>query len=314
MVSELNWVGFNKFLGDGSVDYRQNFIFTTFSPDNLNVWWLNILTFSTLLMFLPAVAYFHKGWRSDNRNHFMRSAAILFVVSFLMMTYVSWPIWRVFRTLQEVQFPWRWLSVVSMAGSLLTAAFVPLWIDKARGKARPVVLLICGAVLVSVSFSLFQLVRQAQYLSHSELETKLQSISSSEGLEYWWPVWASARIQSGYNQSEMTNHVDAGSRTVSINSWQSEDRSFVVNAGQDREARVRTFYYPHWKATAAGKDMDIRPDASGAILISLPQEATTVELQFREPVRTKVSAATSAVGWALIAVLGLFPIRRRRLK
>ena len=111
----------------------------------------------------------------------------------------------------------------------------------------------------------------------------------------------------------MTTQVDAGSRTVSINSWGPENRSFQVAGGVATEARVRTFYYPHWKATANGKDLSVRPDTDGVILISLPPEATSVELEFREPIRSRVSAATSAAGWCLIVVLALFPVRRKRL-
>ena len=313
MIAELKWIGLNGFLADSSVDYRRNFIFSTFSPDNLNVWWLNILTFATVLMFLPALAYFHRGWKSERRDHNLRAVAILMVVAFLMMTYVSWPIWRLFRALQEVQFPWRWLSVVSMAGSLVAAAFIPFWIDKARGKGRPIAIAICGAVAISVSFTLFQLVRQAQFLSRSEFETKLQSLSSSQGLEYWWPVWAAKRVHSGASQPEITTRVDAGSRAVLIGSWQSEDRSFQVADGPAIDARVHTFYYPHWTATASGTSLQVRPSDDGTILISLPPEATTVQLKFHEPLRSKVSAATSVAGWGLIFVLALFPSRRSSL-
>jgi len=40
MVSEVRWIGVNQIQHDSSVDYRWNFVFSTFSPDNLNVWWI----------------------------------------------------------------------------------------------------------------------------------------------------------------------------------------------------------------------------------------------------------------------------------
>lgn len=314
MVSELKWIGLNGFLNDSSVDYRHNFVFSTFSADNLNVWCLNILTIATVLMFLPGIAYFLRGSKSEKRDRDLRAVAILMTVAFLMMTYVSWPIWRIFRALQEVQFPWRWLAVVSMAGSLVTAAFIPFWINKARGKGRPIVLLICGAVLVSVSFTLFQSVRQAHYLPRPEFEKRLQGLSGSQGLEYWWPVWAEKRVHPGYNDPEMTTVVDAGLRTVSIGSWQSENRSFQVADGPATDAHVHTFYYPHWTATADGKNLQVKPNEDGTILISLPPKATTVDLKFREPTRSRVAASTSAIGWTVIVVLALFPSRRKNLQ
>ena len=313
MVSELKWVGFNSFLGDGSVDYRHNFIFSTFSADNLNVWWLNILTASTCLMFFPAIAYFTRGWRGDKRYVHLRAVAVMTVMSFLMMTYVSWPIWRWFHALQDVQFPWRWMSVVSMAGSVVTASFVPFWIGKFRGKSRPIAILVFGAVLISVSFTLFQLVRQAQYLTSRGLEAKIQSLPGSDGLEYWWPIWAERRVKNINTRPQSAAQVDAGSRAVTILAWESENRTFQVAGGGAADVRVETFYYPHWTATAGTKDLALKPDENGLILISLPPEATTVKLEFREPLRSRISAVASATGWCLIVLLALYPSQRRRM-
>src|SRR5690349_23335366 len=40
MVSELRWIGINTIDHDASVDYRFNFLLSTFSPENMNVWWM----------------------------------------------------------------------------------------------------------------------------------------------------------------------------------------------------------------------------------------------------------------------------------
>jgi hypothetical protein len=55
MVSEVGWIGVNQIQRDSSVDYRVNFLLSTFSPDNLNVWWMNIIALMTLLLFAPAL-------------------------------------------------------------------------------------------------------------------------------------------------------------------------------------------------------------------------------------------------------------------
>src|SRR5215203_3058689 len=61
MVSEVRWIGVNEIQRDASVDYRVNFLFSTFSPDNLNVWWMNILALMTLLLFAPGVLLFFRN-------------------------------------------------------------------------------------------------------------------------------------------------------------------------------------------------------------------------------------------------------------
>src|ERR1044072_7931907 len=55
-VAEMRWIGINQIDHDASVDYRFTFLLSTFSPDNLNVWWMNILLLMTLLLSAPALA------------------------------------------------------------------------------------------------------------------------------------------------------------------------------------------------------------------------------------------------------------------
>ncbi|MFS8086888.1 MAG: hypothetical protein ACMG6H_14740, partial [Acidobacteriota bacterium] len=85
--------------------------------------------------------------------------------------------------------------------------------------------------------------------------------------------------------------------------------------GPSTDARVSIFYYPHWTATANGRVLATRPGADGALLISLPAEGATINLEFREPPRTKVSTVASIISWTLLAALlifGSFANRRRQ--
>ena len=109
----------------------------------------------------------------------------------------------------------------------------------------------------------------------------------------------------------MTAEVEANGRAVTVNSWNPEHRKFSVAAGPATEARVRTFYYPHWTATSEAGVLATRPDKDGALLISLPQNATTVDLDFREPRKTKISTMSSLSGLIIIGALAV-PFRRRR--
>src|SRR6185503_17051977 len=110
---------------------------------------------------------------------------------------------------------------------------------------------------------------------------------------------------------KMSTEVEAGDRVVTVTSWQPEHRRFSVTAGPTKEARVRTFYYPHWTATTEAGTLPTRPDKDGALLISLPPNATSVELDFREPRKTKISTMSSLSGLIIIGMLA-FPFNRRR--
>ena len=84
---------------------------------------------------------------------------------------------------------------------------------------------------------------------------------------------------------------------------------FHVSAGNAVEARVKTFFYPHWKASASGRQLAIHPDQSGALMVVLPKEAAEITLEFREPARVRGAAGFALVGW--ISIGGLLVKRRR---
>ena len=104
----------------------------------------------------------------------------------------------------------------------------------------------------------------------------------------------------------MTSEVEAGERAVTVNSWASERRAFQVAAGEATEARVRTFYHPNWVAMSGDAVLQTRPDADGALLLTLPPVATSIELEFRKPLRVRASAAAVAIGLLFICALFVF--------
>jgi hypothetical protein len=152
-------------------------------------------------------------------------------------------------------------------------------------------------------------IRDANYLSPSLLGNVTTNIFSRDNIDQWLPIWVNERPQL------TANLVEAHNREVLINSWGQQLRSFSVGAGAAAEIRVKTFYYPHWTASVGGKLLTLRPSHDGAILISIPGEPSIVELQFREPTRTRIATAVTALAWAVIIFLLLYrldlPIRRR---
>ncbi len=309
MIAELKWIGINNANPDSSVDYSQNFLFSTLSGDNLNVWWMNILAVMTFLLFVPALALFFRRARPEARFSQLMPVTILALLALFMALPFSRPLWKILPALQQIQFPWRWLALFSMAGSLLAAATIPLWLENKMQWRRPLRLLVMGSMLVSVAFTLAHTVREAEYRNRRQFESDLQSVRGTASVNYWIPVWASS------TPAKMKSEVEAGNREVAVNNWAPEHRRFEVSPGNATEARVRTFFYPHWVATSEGRVLPTRPDNDGALLISLPDDpasAISVNLDFREPRRGQVSAALSAFGWLFIGFLASPLFRKDR--
>jgi len=51
----LRWIRADNVNPDPGLDYRNNFVLSTLSPDSVNVWWMNILLLSSAAMFWPAL-------------------------------------------------------------------------------------------------------------------------------------------------------------------------------------------------------------------------------------------------------------------
>ncbi|HEX5883888.1 MAG TPA: hypothetical protein VFY67_05035, partial [Pyrinomonadaceae bacterium] len=289
MVAEVGLIGGNQIHRDSSVDYSLNFLLSTFSPDNLNVWWMNIIALMTLLLFVPAFLLFLKGRAS------LKPVIVLTLLAVFMSVPLSRPIWRLLPPVQETQFPWRWLVLISMGGSVLAAAGLPLLLELGRKKR----LLLLGAMAIGVVFTLSHVVREAVYFSPQRFEKMVTDVRGSASINYWLPIWARGGVRG------MTTQVEAADRSVTVTSWQPEHREFSVAAGPPTEARVRTFYYPHWVAKSEAGILSTLPDKDGALLISLPPDATSVQLDFREPRLTKLSTISSLGGLIMIGAMML---------
>ena len=315
MLFELNWIRADNVMPDPSVDYRANFVLATFSPDYLNVWWMNILLLATVAMFWPALALLWRSARnsvpapSESRKSLQALAAVL-LLSIAMATPISRPLWNALRPLQQTQFPWRWFAITSMVGPILLAAAIPWWKKMSGGKRRPLMLLAAGTAAIAFAFSASHIIREAFWLTPQQFENTLAEIPGSPSVSQWLPVWVHEPIRN------MTSQVEAGDRQLIVDSWQPERRVFQVLAGEAGTARVQTFFYPHWVATTDGQNLTVSPDLDGAIRIALPAGASKITLEFKEPARVRYAAALTLLGWILIALL-LFvrrPLDAVRLK
>ena len=309
MLAEMKWIRADNVNPEAGLDYRYNFVLSTFSAEAINVWWMNILLLFTVAMFWPAFVLVKRVAREQfakaNQPSVLVTTSITAVLalSLLMATPVSRPIWNLIRPLQETQLPWRWLSITSMACAVLIGLSIPFWIQLIKTRARPVAMFALGTIAIGLAFSASHIVREARWLTPAQFEERLTAIPGTPSVYQWLPIWVHEPLP------QMTARVEAGERSVTIDSWTPEKRVFHVSAGDAVEARVQTFFYPHWTATAGGQQLATRPDENGALLIGLPKEAAEVTLEFREPGRAGGAAISTALGWVSI---GAFLVKRRK--
>jgi hypothetical protein len=307
LLFELSWIRADNINPDPSVDYRQNFVLSTFSSDHLNVWWMNILLLATVGMFWPALALLRKSDAhpaienpTKGRNA-LKAMGVVVMLTILMATPLSRPIWNSLPLLQQTQFPWRWLSLTSIVCPVIVAAAIPFWRRIANGGKRALAMVAAGTAVLAFTFSVTHIIREAYWLTPNQFEEQLSKIRGSQGVSQWWPAWVHEPVQS------MSSPVEAGDRQVAIDSWEPEHRVFHIGEGRSTTARVRTFFYPHWLATAEGQPLAVGHDEDGAVVISLPGKQVTISMEFREPARVRYARVLTFAGWILIGLLVIRP-------
>jgi uncharacterized membrane protein len=298
MLLELKWKSPSGSGQDKWFDYKYNFIFQP-SPNEMGDWWIPILTAATLLMAVPAVVLIVR------RNARALAPALVALVTFLMATSLTKPIWDAVGALQETQFPWRWLTITSAAFSILVTLSLPELVKLGRTRLRPLSFALLGVTAIALSFTVFQVIRGSIFKDRSTFDQWVLSLQSSETNRDFLPVWASSKPRI------MDQPVEASDRNVQVVGWSASRREFKVEAGDVTEARLRTFYYPHWKATADGKPLATRPAEDGALLVSIPPTATTVRVDFVEPGTTYLAGTLSILGLLGTALSLALDLRKR---
>ena len=302
MLAELHWIKGNSGEPNSYYDYRVNFLFSPAALTNRNTWYANLLAFALIGFLLPAIAFIHRFLKNDG----MKAVSVLFIGSFLMATALSRPIWAMVPKLSEVQFPWRWLSITSLAGALLLAASIPKWRERISTHLRPRDLAIGLGFVLSLVFIVTQVIQDCEYLGRARVQLMLQEIRGAVSFKDWLPIGANDFM----HVEKMSGNVEAGMRPVTVNSWEPQRRLFHIGEGPAGFARVRTYYYPHWVAIENGQRLSTSAAADGVLLVSVPPRAADIELVFREPARVRIAAVASAIAWTMMA--GLWVLGRLR--
>jgi hypothetical protein len=310
MVAELSWIKGNSGDPNPYYDYQRNFLFSPSALTNRNTWYANILALAVIGFLSPGIAFIIGSFKRDKTNQALNASFLVLLATFFMATGLSKPVWSVVPKLSEVQFPWRWLSVVSLMGALIFAGSLPKWAEQFRGKLRPRDLAIGLAFTLSLVFIATQIIVDCDYLARVRFEPLAQEVRGAVSFKDWLPIWAKE-----FNEVEkMSAKAHAGAREVRVTAWEAERRAIHLGSGAESTLRVQTYFYPHWKARAGGQVLPTMAAADGLLLISAPPQTVDIELSFERPVSVRVFEAVTIVSWLMILSFLVFGvIKAKRL-
>jgi hypothetical protein len=293
VVFEMSWIHVSEVNTDPNYDFQNNFLFSSMNAGGGGIVFGSIMLL--LLIAMVAALLFTSGrFISILQDRNAIPPLAILILSIFMTVPISRPVWEAFDQLQRVQFPWRFLSVASLAASVIMAYTIAAVDSQSIRENRPVLLIMIGCVLILGTFSVKQVMLGAAFSEPGIFNNKAETSPAAKGLYHWWPIWANKDTF-----RERTNVIAPG-REVSINRWDRDAREFSVSPGETSTVRAAVLYYPWWRATVNGNEVETR-DLGGAVSFDIGPESSDCSLSFHEPSYTRISRIVS-----LIAVLGIF--------
>lgn len=238
--------------------------------------WATLAATTTLLLTLGGMALAPETGRPW---------ATLSLLSFILQTPVSAPLWGYLPWLYKVQFPWRF-------GALQLAGCCLLWcaLLKAHSGRRTLYALailavpaLVGAAVLSLKARPYDLgpalAESATYRQRSVPEYTPR-LAQGTSLEQASPFWSDVLIEGR------------------VESWEQQRRKLSVRLEQPGPVWVRTLAYPGWKASL---DKQPAPLLPGALLgVSVPAGLHSLEFSFESTSRRR------AAGWLSLAAAGIW--------
>ena len=314
IIAEFDWLAHNDpkwasgyyqyaaWLFPNTLTSRNQFIYV------LTSWLFDIAIVMSVALIIPAVVYLLKTRKERMRDvwKIIAASVSVSVFGFFMLSKPSQFVWEALPFLQKLQFPWRWLSVVSFSAVVAFALSVPRLIALLQGRERLVAYPALALVVTIILFNITQIIIPSAPIPLAEFNEIEKKVAEEPMFDGWWPVWAK------HEALENPQLVTAGDRVIDVSKWDALDRAFTVLPGDPMNIRVATFYYPHWKAYVNHQPANLEADSDGAILVSIPREYSMVRITFEKPIRAVVADGVSILTW-IAFVMFMIAVRGKRI-
>ncbi|HEX6125713.1 MAG TPA: hypothetical protein VFZ23_10125, partial [Pyrinomonadaceae bacterium] len=256
-------------------------------------WLFDISILLTIGLSVPAIIYLvnKRDERHETTWRILFAAVITAWFAFFMMAQPSKFIWDSIPFLQKIQFPWRWLSVLSMLSVTAFALAVPKVLSMFRSRERLFAYPALALVVAIILFDITQIIIPSNPIPHAKFSEVEEEIATKPMFEGWWPVWAR------HDAFTLNSKAYADGRQIEIFNLEQASRVVNVASGTDTDLILPSFYYPHWAATADGQPATVSFNENGVIKIPITGNAVSVRLYFEEPMRNVIAGWISLSVW-----------------
>jgi uncharacterized membrane protein len=313
VIFERQYVHIEYLLECTFCDYKQNFLFTQnmFHLPNLPIYYVVIL--HTIFAFEVTLFILLILFIVTHRKRLVRTPSIvffimLFIISCFLATPISKPLWAIIPFFPTLQFPWRWflfmdVSLCFLIGSILTAENMAELKKSSFSKRSFVSIFIILLGFSSVIMYMRPMMPE-KFLTEIIYTEKIKDYVPHT-IEYI-PRWVNVpalKSQETYSPAS----VISGEGRYEVLDWKTERRIFKILSSTPIQFRVRTFFYPGWKAYVNGSEIAIQTESTtGAMLIDIPKDTHILELKFIDtPIRryAKILSLATLFGMGIALIL-----------
>ena len=250
-----------------------------------------------IIVTLSIFLFFKLFKKNDNLKFlYLLTLAFLLTSIFLMLPSSTF-VWENITTLQKLQFPWRFLSVVVFSVSLIAALFV--YRINVKQKKLLIFLLVFLAVISTINF--WQ-AKEYKVFDDSYFEKVYRGTTDTGESS---PIW-SVRFMEEPPKDQI--EVIEGEAQIVKLPRTSTRHEYVMDLSQRSRIRENTLYFPGWKVYDNGKlieNVEFQdPKNRGLITFYLEPGMHNIILRFEE---TKLRHYSNIVSFVTIAALLLFP-------
>jgi len=263
------------------------------------------LLLTLLFLFLYQTGQLRYEERMNNvrvMNHFF--LGVVFISIFFTFGISSF-LWETIPFIKYIQFPTRWFNFTGYSLIFLSAITfsAPETIYKSRKGYFIICILFLTCFLLSAKY-----IKAAPYFPEEELIPVKSVDLTREHLPAWVDV---NKIDQNDMGKEKTTIIE-GEGVAAVVLWQYAERVIVVNATTPLTLRIRTFYFPGWKAYLDGINISIQTEnGTGAMLIDISEGDHKLELKF---VDTPVRYYGKLISLLSLVVLGYLILTNRSVK
>jgi hypothetical protein len=304
---EQRWVNIGQALSSGLLPV-ENFLYTaTNDPEHTFFNWIASTTAIGLIVVTGVAALAGRcrvGSKSAVEEQVWRGLLLLAAVAVLLMLRPTLILWEILPKLRFIQFPWRWMSILSVSFAYFAAAAV------VKRRFRWVWV---GAVLVLLGGMATFFVRTTWWDSDdvATLAAGIAAGSGFDGVDEYDPVG-----DDHYNLSAKAlpakivpaeDSAAGGSATILVQRWLANQKELRVTAIAPVTLALRLLNYPAWRVEVNGARVAPGTAADSVqMILQLPAGESRVSVRF---VRTTDRVVGDLV--SLAALVFTFVLIRR---